>query len=90
MRLPHFPLHTVLFPHLPVTGRNRMVLLERAGRVQLPWLYDPNTETGLFESGEICEYLEKTYGRRPSPGASRRPRPSPGASRRPLPQSRER
>ena len=72
-------LRRLLFPRLPVTGRNREALLERAGRVQLPWLYDPNTDTGLFESGAICEYLERTYGR-----------PSPGAARRPLPQSRER
>lgn len=33
----------------------------RAGRIQVPYLVDPNTETALFESAEIVRYLESTY-----------------------------
>jgi glutathione S-transferase len=50
-----------LFPDLPVEGRNRKALLERAGRVQLPYLVDPNTGVEMFESAEIRKYLLATY-----------------------------
>ncbi|MEM9173091.1 MAG: glutathione S-transferase N-terminal domain-containing protein [Pseudomonadota bacterium] len=40
---------------------NRKALLERTGAVQVPYLYDANTDTGLFESAEIIRYLDKTY-----------------------------
>ena len=53
----------VLFPDLPVTGRTRRELLQRAGKVQVPYLVDPNTGTALFESAAIREYLLATYGR---------------------------
>jgi glutathione S-transferase len=36
-----------LFPDLPVSGRNRLALLERTGRVQLPYFIDPNTGTEI-------------------------------------------
>jgi glutathione S-transferase len=52
-----------LFPDLPVTGRNRSQLLARAGKVQVPYLVDPNTRTALFESAAIREYLLVTYAR---------------------------
>jgi glutathione S-transferase len=29
--------------------------------VQVPFLVDPNTGTELFESGDIVDYLERTY-----------------------------
>jgi glutathione S-transferase len=32
------------------------------GRVSIPYLYDPNSETGLFESEDIMQYLRNTYG----------------------------
>jgi glutathione S-transferase len=51
-----------LFPELPVEGRNRKRLLERAGRVQVPYLVDPNTGTEMFESAAIRRYLLDTYG----------------------------
>ncbi|MCE3284405.1 MAG: hypothetical protein K0R70_661 [Steroidobacteraceae bacterium] len=54
-------LRTTLFPDLPVEGRNRKALLERAGRVQLPYLVDPNTGVEMFESAEIRKYLLATY-----------------------------
>lgn len=49
------------FPTMPVEGRNRTRLLERAGRVQVPYLIDPNTGVEMFESAEIRAYLERTY-----------------------------
>ena len=41
---------------------NRQHLQEAEGRVSIPYLYDPNTEQGLFESADILEYLKETYG----------------------------
>lgn len=40
---------------------NRIGLLEREGRMGIPYLYDPNTEQGLFESAEIMSYLRSEY-----------------------------
>ena len=42
--------------------RNRRVLQEREGRVSIPYLVDPNTGQGLFESAAICDYLRRKYG----------------------------
>jgi glutathione S-transferase len=56
-------LRETLFPDLPVSGRNRIELLARAGKVQVPWLMDPNTGTAMFESAAIRDYLLDTYGR---------------------------
>jgi glutathione S-transferase len=50
-----------LFPDLPVTGRTRAELLERAGKVQVPYLVDPNTGVAMFESAAIRNYLLQTY-----------------------------
>lgn len=44
------------------TGRNRKVLFERTGAVQVPYLIDPNTGVEMYESAQIIAYLEKTYG----------------------------
>jgi glutathione S-transferase len=40
---------------------NRKVLLERAGRVSIPYLVDPNTGKETAESEEIIRYLTATY-----------------------------
>jgi glutathione S-transferase len=56
-------LRATLFPDLPVAGRNRTELLARAGKVQVPYLVDPNTGTAMFESEAIREYLLDTYAR---------------------------
>jgi glutathione S-transferase len=56
-------LRATLFPDLPVTGRTRQELLERAGKVQVPYLVDRNTGTALFESEAIRSYLLDTYAR---------------------------
>lgn len=49
-------------PYRPVPGTNRARLMEQTGKVQLPYLYDPNTHTGLFESSDIIRYLQQQYG----------------------------
>jgi glutathione S-transferase len=33
----------------------------RSGKLQVPYLVDPNTDAALFESAEIVDYLERTY-----------------------------
>ncbi|MFT4572048.1 MAG: glutathione S-transferase [Hyphomicrobiaceae bacterium] len=40
-------------------GRRRF--LERSKKVMVPWLVDPNSGVEMFESAEICDYLEETY-----------------------------
>lgn len=54
-------LRAKLFPDLPVKGRNRLKLLARTGRVQVPYLIDPNTGTEMYESVDIRQYLMDTY-----------------------------
>ncbi|HVT35940.1 MAG TPA: glutathione S-transferase N-terminal domain-containing protein, partial [Nevskiaceae bacterium] len=44
------------------TTRNRRLLNQRTGRVQVPYLIDPNTGVEMYESRDIIAYLEKTYG----------------------------
>lgn len=51
-----------LFRASPGSGRNRRALFERTGRVQVPYLIDPNTGTEMFESSAIIGYLQRTYG----------------------------
>lgn len=66
-------LRTTLFPDLPVVGRTRRELLERAGKVQVPYLVDPNTGTAMFESAAIRAYLLATYGQQAQTPRHRRP-----------------
>ena len=40
---------------------NRRALLERAGRVSIPYLVDPNTGAEMSESAYILAYLKSTY-----------------------------
>jgi len=56
-------LRATLFPTLAVEGRSRMELLRRAGKVQVPYLVDPNTGTEMFESDAIRDYLLSTYAK---------------------------
>lgn len=42
--------------------QNRRTLQDREGRVSIPYLYDPNTEQGMFESTDIVRYLRESYG----------------------------
>ena len=39
----------------------RDAFVTRSGRMMVPYLVDPNTDTALFESEEIVQYLETTY-----------------------------
>ncbi len=50
-----------IFADTPLRGRNRLALKERTGRVQLPYLVDPNTGVEMYESEDILRYLEETY-----------------------------
>lgn len=40
---------------------NRRQLEAAEGRVSIPYLFDPNTGNGLFESADILAYLRDTY-----------------------------
>lgn len=40
---------------------SRRAFVRRAGRMQLPFLADPNTETAVFGQAEITQHLEATY-----------------------------
>jgi glutathione S-transferase len=42
-------------------GGKREQLLEKKGRVQVPYFEDPNTGVSMFESAKIVEYLETQY-----------------------------
>lgn len=53
--------HARLFKSTPIEGRNRKRLHELTGRVQVPYLIDPNTGAAMFESADIVAYLEDTY-----------------------------
>ena len=39
----------------------REELVERSGKMMVPYLIDPNTGIEMFESSEIVQYLEDTY-----------------------------
>lgn len=50
-----------LFPNTPLEGRNRLRMKQMTGRLQVPYLIDPNTDTAMYESSDILNYLERTY-----------------------------
>ena len=39
----------------------RSEFVERSGRMMVPYLHDPNTGREMFESADICAYLDETY-----------------------------
>lgn len=41
---------------------SRPAFIARSGKMQVPWLFDPNTGAELFESAAIVDYLDQTYG----------------------------
>ncbi|XP_010538905.1 PREDICTED: uncharacterized protein LOC104813086 isoform X2 [Tarenaya hassleriana] len=49
--------------------RHREMVRRFGGREQFPFLIDPNTDTSLYESGDIVNYLFKQYGNGRSPSA---------------------
>lgn len=50
-----------LFKGRPDTTRNRAWLMQHTGKVQVPYLIDPNTGVAMYESARILEYLDRTY-----------------------------
>ncbi len=40
---------------------SRSHFVERSGKLQVPYLFDPNTDIAMFESRDIVAYLEATY-----------------------------
>lgn len=49
-------------PYVPIAGGKRDQFFGQYGRVQLPYLEDPNTGAALFESEAIVAYLDQQYG----------------------------
>ena len=48
-------------PYQPSPGGRRAQVLAKFGRVQAPYLEDPNTGSKLYESSAIIDYLERQY-----------------------------
>ena len=61
-----------LVRNVPKGSRKREELLRRGGKVQVPYLVDPNTRRELYESDDITAYLESQYG--PAATTAERPR----------------
>lgn len=65
--LTELDLDVMIYP-CPKAGVRYRPLVERlGGKAQFPYLYDPNTDTGLYESADIVAYLYETYSRKPAP-----------------------
>lgn len=47
--------------YVPINGGKRASVFAEQGRVQLPYLIDPNTGVSLYESRAILKYLNTTY-----------------------------
>jgi len=43
-------------------GSGRLAFVERAGKMMVPYLVDPNSRRAMFESADITAYLNETYG----------------------------
>lgn len=41
----------------------RAAFIKRSGKMMVPYLVDPNTETAMFESADIVKYLNRTYAK---------------------------
>ncbi|MGB8329397.1 MAG: glutathione S-transferase N-terminal domain-containing protein [Polyangiales bacterium] len=56
-------LDPIVYP-CPRGGRRfREKVREQGGRYQFPYLVDPNTGVGMYESADIVEYLFREYGK---------------------------
>ncbi len=51
-----------LVRNVPRGSLKRAELAQRGGKVQVPYLFDPNTGRALYESDDIVAYLEVEYG----------------------------
>lgn len=54
-------IRTTFFKNEPVKGRNREKMFALTGRLQVPYLIDPNTDKALYESRDIIAYLNQQY-----------------------------
>jgi hypothetical protein len=50
-------------PYQPVAGSKRAAMLQHYGKVQVPFLIDPNQKREMFESQAILRYLDKMYAK---------------------------
>ncbi len=48
--------------NLPKGSPKRAELVQRGGKMQVPYLVDPNTGRAMYESDDIVAYLEERYG----------------------------
>lgn len=65
--LTELDLDAIIYP-CPKNGKRYRPLVEAmAGKQQFPYLYDPNTDTGLYESADIIRYLYQHYGNTSAP-----------------------
>jgi glutathione S-transferase len=48
--------------NVPKRSPTRADLAQRGGKVQVPYLVDPNTAAAMYESDDIVAYLEAEYG----------------------------
>jgi glutathione S-transferase len=48
----------------------RAAFVERSGKMQVPYLHDPNTGRSMFESAAIVAYLDQTYALEPAHGSA--------------------
>ena len=48
--------------NVPKGAPSRAELEARGGKVQVPYLHDPNTPVGMYKSDDIVAYLFETYG----------------------------
>jgi glutathione S-transferase len=48
--------------NLPKGSPKRAALTKRGGKMQVPYLVDPNTDRAMYESDDIIAYLEAQYG----------------------------
>jgi len=48
--------------NVPKGSPKRAALVERGGKMQVPWLADPNTGRAMYESDDIVAYLWSQYG----------------------------
>ena len=48
--------------NVPQRSPKRSDLVARGGKMQVPYLVDPNTGAEMYESDDIVAYVEKRYG----------------------------
>ncbi len=50
-----------VYHNVGVGSPSRTAFVEKSGRMQVPYVVDPNADVALFESADIIMHLEKTY-----------------------------